>query len=151
VSISASLKTVQTWRLFSRNEDALTSFDVVKWWEARRIPYNLIVGGTGIATVLVGTFLCFIASRMTPAPFAFPDPPLFVVFAVVGYGVMANVCFTGGWVAELLARKIWRERANHFAQISFTLGVLFSVLLTLTPALLLTALLVYHLVSPIHS
>jgi hypothetical protein len=151
MSFSASLKTAQTWRLFSRSENGLTPFEVVKWWEARRLPYNLIVGATGIATALVCTFLCYIASRMTPAPFAFPNPPLFVAFAVIGYGVMANVCLTGGWLAELLARKIWGEKANYFAQISFALGMLFSVLLTLSPALLLTALLAYRLVSPEHS
>ncbi len=79
------------------------------------------------------------------------SPPLFVVFAVLVYGVLANICFTGGWLAELLARKVWSERANHFAQISFTLGVLFSVLLTLFPAMLLTVVLIYRLGFPEHS
>jgi hypothetical protein len=151
MSISASLKTMQSWRLFLRREEVRTSFEVVKWWEARRLPYNVIVGGTGIFTSAVGVLLCYVASRMTPAPFAFPNPPLFVAFAVVVYGVMANVCFTGGWLAELLARKVWRERANNFAQISFSLGLLFSVLLTLFPAMFLTVVLIYRSIIPEHS
>jgi hypothetical protein len=49
------------------------------------------------------------------------------------YGVMANVCYTLGWVAEVLARRVWGDSAAGFGQISFTLGVLFSVLLTVSP------------------
>jgi len=50
--------------------------------------------------------------------------------------IMANVCFTGGWILELLSRRLWGPRAEAFGEIAFTWGTLCSVLLTLTPAAL---------------
>jgi hypothetical protein len=60
--------------------------------------------------------------------------PLFAVFAVIIYGIMANICFTAGWILELLSRRIWDARAEAFGEIAFTWGTLFSVLLPLIPA-----------------
>ena len=128
------------WRLFSRRETAPGTSDIIKWWELRRIPYNLAVGATGVFTVVVT-----IASEKFGEPFGLPDPPIIAVFAVLAYGIGANVCFTGGWIVEIVARKLWRDRVGAFAQISFALGLVFSVLLTLAPAFLFTGLLVLRL------
>ena len=69
--------------------------------------------------------------------FDLPDPPLFAVFGVILYGIAANVCFTGGWLTELAVRKVWPDEADRFATFSFSLGLIFSVLLTLSPGILL--------------
>ena len=51
------------------------------------------------------------------------------------YAVLANVFFTGGWIAELSVRKIWPNQTERFAAWSFSLGLIFSVLLTLAPGI----------------
>ena len=79
--------------------------------------------------------------------FGLPDPPLFAIFGVILYGILANVCFTGGWVAELIVQRIWPEEANRFATTSFSLGLILSVLLTLTPAILVGVAGIFKLVS----
>ena len=89
------VKKAQSWRLFARHDDVRTTFAIVRWWESRRLPYNLIVGVTGVATCVIGLTIAIIGSRMSHQPILFPNPPLFAAFAVIGYGVMANVCFTG--------------------------------------------------------
>ena len=71
-------------------------------------------------------------------PIGIPDPPLFALLAVAAYGLMANLCYTGGWVAELLVRKLWPEQANAFGRISFFLGLIFSILLTLVPGIVIS-------------
>ena len=48
---------------------------------------------------------------------------------------MANVCYTGGWLAELAVRSARGLEAGRFGEITFTLGILFSVALTSLPAL----------------
>ncbi|MFM7215909.1 MAG: hypothetical protein ACKO3H_13635, partial [Verrucomicrobiota bacterium] len=63
-----------------------------------------------------------------------PDPSIVAVFGILAYGVAANVCYSGGWITEWIVRKVWRERAGAFGEISFVLGFLFSILLTLVPA-----------------
>jgi hypothetical protein len=142
----SSVQKLLAWRLFSRREEASGIFDIIKWWEVRRIPFNVAVGTAGIVTLIVVLSVAAIASEVFGEPLGLPDPPIIAVFAVIGYGVGANVCFTGGWIVEILVRKIWQERAGAFAEISFLLGVVFSILLTLAPAVLFAALLVARLV-----
>jgi len=64
----------------------------------------------------------------------FPDPPILAVIGVIVFGILANVCYTGGWVVELLVAKVWRVESTQFGPIAFALGTAFSVLLALAPA-----------------
>jgi hypothetical protein len=145
MSVLASIQKILTWRLFSRREEVVDAVDIIKWWELRRIPYNIAVGTAGIITLVVVVVIAAIASWKFGEPLGLPDPPIIAVFAVLGYAIGANVCLTGGWMAEIIARKLWQERVGAFAQISFALGVVFSILLTLAPAALFTVLLVARL------
>jgi len=79
--------------------------------------------------------------------FGFPDPPIFAVVGVVLYGIVANVCFSGGWLAELLIRKIWPGEADRFSTLSLSMGLIFSVVLTLTPAIVIGAAGVFALIG----
>lgn len=120
---------------FARGSNTDT-WHTIAWWEVRRIPYNFIVGMTG---VLSGA-LCFVTGILCEHflgdPIGIPDPPFIAILAVAAYGVMANLCYTGGWMAELLVRKIWPEQASAFGKISFFLGLIFSILLTLVPGII---------------
>lgn len=135
--MNSFIQTILGWRFFSRREKAYGVFEIIAWWELRRIPYNLVVGATGILTIVIIATAAWIASQTFGDPVEFPDPPLFAFMAVIAYGVCANICYTGGWIAELVARWVWKERVGAFAQISFVLGFVFSILLTLVPALLI--------------
>ena len=119
-----------------RRDNSITKArDMIGWWEARRIPFNLIVGSAGLLSIIVVGIVAAGSSLLFNSDFGLPDPPLFALFAVVIYGIMANVCFTGGWLVELVVRKIWPQEADRFATLSFSLGLVFSVLLTLTPGI----------------
>lgn len=109
-------------------------WEILRWWELRRIPYNLVVGGVGIISCGVMLALAAIASEHFNEPLGLPDPPILAVFGVIAYGIAANVCYAGGWVVEWVVRRLWRERAGAFGEISFVVGVVFSVVLTLAPA-----------------
>lgn len=146
MSISTAIRRTQQLWLFARKEEDTSLLAVIKWWELRRIPYNLIVGVFGVFTCVITVLVAAIASEKFGEPLGLPDPPIIAVFAVILFAVMANVCYTGGWVAELLVRAIWKERAGDFAQISFTLGLLFSAVVTLAPAVLFTVLLILRLI-----
>jgi hypothetical protein len=67
-------------------------------------------------------------------PLGLPDPPILAVIGVIAFGVIANVCYTGGWIVELLVAKVWRVESTRFGPIAFTLGTAFSVLVALAPA-----------------
>ena len=119
---------------WNRSPESGSLWEILGWWEMRRIPYNLVVGGVGVVSCGVILAVAAIASELFDEPLGLPDPPIIAVFGILAYGVAANVCYSGGWIAEWLVRKVWRERAGAFGEISFALGVLFSILLTLVPA-----------------
>jgi len=58
---------------------------------------------------------------------------LFAMLGVIAFGIMANVCYTGGWIAELLVRRTWPQESPQVATLSFTLGLVLAVLVTLLP------------------
>lgn len=144
-SLVNSARRLTSLRFFSRDEPLRSAWQVIGWWEARRVPYNLIVGATGVATSVIILVSGLVAETYLGEPIGMPDPPIFAVFAVLFYAIMANLCFTGGWVVEILVTRVWGEEARSFGPISFTLGVVFSVALTLAPAVLVVGVVVLRM------
>jgi len=128
--------------------------EAIGWWEMRRIPFNLIVGIAGILSITVVCFVGLGSHFLFDGDFAIP-PPLLAAFGVLLYGIAANLFFTGGWLAELIVRKIWPVEADRFSTLSFSLGLIFSVVVTLTPAIVFAAAgifgLIGHLLRVSHS
>jgi hypothetical protein len=117
----------------------MTDWQIVTWWELRRIPFNLVVGVAGIASCLIVGGVAAVSEALLGNVVWMPDSPLFALVWVLIYGLIANICYTGGWVAELIVKKTWPEDAASFPTISFSLGLIFSVLLTLCVGAILAA------------
>jgi hypothetical protein len=60
--------------------------------------------------------------------------------ALILYGIGANICYTAGWITELLARFAWGTDSNSYGQIAFLAGLSFSVAVTLLPFFIALAL-----------
>ena len=132
-----SIRRVTKLRFFSRSEPVQSTWQVIAWWEARRVPYNLLVGVMGVVSIALCLATAILCEHFLNEPIGWPDPPLFAIFAIVAYAIMANLCYTGGWVAELIVGKVWPGEGKSFGIISFTLGLVFSMLLTLLPGFLI--------------
>lgn len=77
-----------------------------------------------------------IAPKSGPNPQPIEMPILIPKFIIV-YAVLANVCYTGGWIAELLLSRLNHDsNTNAFGVRVFRMGVTFSVFVTLFPAVL---------------
>ena len=121
----AIFQKIRTLRLFQRDNHLETPRQIILWWERRRLLFNLIVGATGILTctlLLAGEILAekFFGNGVGAGS------PILAVFGVFAYGIMANICYTGGWISELVAKYVWREQAENLGKITFALGVIFS-------------------------
>lgn len=128
-----------TW-FFTREPGAQTASQVIAWWELRRVPYNLIVGIVGVGAAVIMVITAVTCEQRGGEPIGLPDPPVLAIFGVLAYGLMANICYTGGWVAELVVRRL-RPRANRsFGPLAFGAGLAFSVLITLLQAALTVSL-----------
>ncbi len=111
---------------------------LLRWWESHRLIYNVVVGGAGVVTLgVLSAAQALLGLRGTIIPWP----------AVVAYGIMANVCYSGGWVAEALLQK-WLGRETYgLGPALYRHGLVFSVGLTLVPAGLMTVLAVAKLLG----
>lgn len=115
--------------LFPPAESRRNALSILSWWEARRGTYNLIVGGTGLFTLLVVRLISWVPPFVN---FPFDWRP------VVAFGVLANVCYTFGWAIESAARRVWGDKCPPFGPALFRQGLAFSVGLALLPILLVS-------------
>lgn len=126
---------ILSWRLFARSTEATTALSVVRWWELRRIPFNLMVGAVGVLTLGVVSWARIQSQVDGTNVLLLPETP-YLIAAILVYGVMANLCYTVGWLAELALARLIRGSTAEFASITCALGFGFSILLTGCPGLL---------------
>lgn len=100
------------------------------WWERRRPVYNLVVGVTGLVTLTTVMIL------MALSPGVHLTASLVPLIGVVAYGVMANVCYSLGFVIELALELLWDGDIAPVGPFLFRQGLLFSVGLTLLPIMI---------------
>jgi len=111
---------------------ARDSLSIIKWWEKRRVPYNLFVGGGGLATV----GLVSLNSLLLP-----PGNGLTweILYPIVAFGVMANICYTLGPTIEIIITKLWGREVRPVGPALFRMGLTFSLgLAFVAPAIFIT-------------
>jgi hypothetical protein len=107
----------------------LTTGQVIRWWEFRRLHYNALLLVVGV-TAIVG--MEWLMNKVIPMGEDAIEP-MALILGVVVYGIMANLCYTLGWVIELLGRKADPAAARQRGQRMFRAGLLFSCVLTSLP------------------
>jgi hypothetical protein len=142
------LRQLRSSALGRRNSSLQSAWQIIGWWEARRVLFNLIVGATGVVSSIGILLTALISEQLLAEPIGMPDPPVLVVVAVVFYVLGANVCYTGGWIGELVVKRAWPDESEQFGTLMFTLGLVFAVAVTLSPAVLISGVAVVVGVAP---
>lgn len=101
------------------------AWDVISWWEGRRLLFNVSVGCAGLMSV--GTM-----ALLNPEP-ASVMADFGLLIGVSVYSLAANACFSLGWVADLTLRRVLGMRAPDLAPVMLRYGFVFSLGLTLLP------------------
>ncbi len=105
------------------------TLNIIGWWESRRLFYNVVVGLTGLVSLVFLRFLCmnhiFNASALGGV--------LIMLWGAFCVAIMANVCYTAGCICDSFARHFWKEKAESFGPILFSLGLIFSLLVVALP------------------
>lgn len=105
---------------------------VVQWWESRRLTYNAVVGGVGLFTL---TYVSLVLRLMQDhGSFAFAP----LILGTIVYGVAANICYTAGWIVENLVERWLKRPIYGLGPALFRHGLVFSVGLTLLPAVVIS-------------
>jgi hypothetical protein len=105
-----------------------TPLSLFRWWESRRFSYNAAVAGAGAVTTGLIAALAHLPGPLHGVPIAWN--------LIGAYGIMANVCYSLGWVAEAILQR-WLNRDTYgLGPAVFRHGLIFSVGLTLFPAVI---------------
>jgi len=107
----------------------MTTWEIIRWWEIRRIAYNGILFVIGIASILGMELLM---SRVIPVGEDAVEP-MGLALGVIMYAIVANLCYTLGWAVELGTRIADGVAARSRSRKLFVAGLWFSCLLTTVP------------------
>ena len=136
---------------YRRESPLYDSAQIRMWWEERRLFYNKVVGCCGVVTCALMIFCGFVSQPVIGQPIGVPDPPALVPLAIIVYGIGANICYTGGRIAESLLLRNGVAATNEFGVRAFRVGMKFSVVLTLLPAVLSWTVFLLGLIGGRHS
>jgi hypothetical protein len=111
--------------LFPAPAEVRSTASILRWWESRRLKYNVIVGTAGVVTLAA----IEIIARL---------PPLSIhrlIFwpGVLAYGIFANLFYSLGFLTEAVMQRAWHEETPRVGPALFRQGLIFSVGLTLFP------------------
>lgn len=112
--------------LFYRPEERLTFWQVIAWWEIRRIPYNILVGSVGAISFLLFMVIAGQPGMVPPGEDAVE--PLALLFAPVA----VNICYSFGGLTELILRGVFGSRPRIGPAI-LKGGLILSVVVVLVP------------------
>jgi hypothetical protein len=115
--------------LFPPADYRRTTVSLLTWWESRRLTYNIVVGTTGVFTLVVVRAITLLPpSASMPLDWR----------PIAAYAVAANICYTSGWAIEATAQRIWGSRCPAFGPALFRQGLAFATGITLLPILIVS-------------
>ncbi|HET6179494.1 MAG TPA: hypothetical protein VFE61_21385 [Candidatus Sulfotelmatobacter sp.] len=100
-----------------------TNQDIIRWWETRRLHFNLHVGLTGFGTWWLG----LIVGGASVKPGVDFEEPFAMILGPIVYAILANVCYTFGWILAVVTYNDGPRKALCKA------GLIFSIILTALP------------------
>jgi hypothetical protein len=101
-------------------KESFSYLEAFKWWESKRLKYNLIVGLSGFLPLLFS------------GVFFIRDIGAIALFICVAWAIMANLCYFSGWLLEAFDWKLLKTNLSFFHNrpLLFILMLVFSVLLS---------------------
>ena len=89
---------------------------IIKWWEKRRLAYNAVLAVSGIGTILMALLTLNPLSEVVQA-----------LPAILPFGIMANLCYTLGWMVESVLHRIWGHSLRPVGPALFRAGLTLGV------------------------
>jgi hypothetical protein len=112
---------------------------ILRWWESRRLTFNVIVGATGLVTLGALKLIAFLPPLSFDLPIFWPG--------VIAYGLFANLGYSLGFLAEAAMQRAWGDDTPRVGPALFRQGLAFSVGLTLFPIALMGINWAFHLLK----
>ena len=104
-------------------------WEIIKWWELRRIPYTIVVGALGILSYFIANS---IIENYGQTGEEYLNPASLLIGVPVAI-VVSNVCYTFGWIIELARKRTSQEESRGDRVFAFYSGMIFSILVMSFP------------------
>jgi len=111
--------------LFPAPAEVRNTGGILRWWESRRLTFNVVVGGAGLVTLAAMKVIALLPPLSMSMPIFWPG--------VLAYGVLANLFYSLGFMTEAVMQRAWRDETPRVGPPLFRQGLIFSVGLTLLP------------------
>lgn len=105
-------------------------FRAILWWELRRILFNILMAIVGFPSLIL--FFIFAHASIVVRPGEDIVEPISILFAPIAF----NVCYTFGWIVELIANKNPENKGHVSPIVLLKLGTGISLTLALLPAVI---------------
>ena len=110
---------------------------IIKWWEKRRLAYNAVLAGSGVGTIFMALLTLNPLSEVVQA-----------LPVILPFGIMANLCYTLGWMVESVLHRIWGRSLRPVGPALFRAGLTLGVGVSLViPTIILMVAFVVRLVT----
>lgn len=111
-------------------------YDAIAWWEKRRVVFNLVV-----LVVAAGSFAVVeVIGARGVQPGEDVVEPLLVLAGGAVFAIAANLCYTLGWMTELMWSEGDTSRTETIRRRVYRRGLIFSALVAAAPGVLAVAL-----------
>ena len=105
-------------RLLEVDSEDRSTFQILFWWELRRILYNIVVLAFGIMSLVIISAIVNVQ----------PGEDLIEPFAIIGFGILCNLCYSLGWLTE-----IFRKKDKKYGPKMFKVGLYFTLFFVFLP------------------
>ena len=116
--------------LFPAPAELRNTAAIFRWWESRRLTFNVIIGATGLVTLAAVKMIALL-------PPISSNMPVFFWPGILAYGFFANLCYSLGFVTESVMQRAWHDETPRVGPYLFRQGLIFGVGLTLFPIALM--------------
>jgi hypothetical protein len=107
-----------------------TAFQIIGWWEFRRLVYNAVLAVMGVATYI--GVIAVVGPHIPPGQDVI-EPVALVLVIIPRFFLIANLCYTPSWIVDLILRRFQFEVSDRLRFRAFGAGILFSCLVTSVP------------------
>jgi hypothetical protein len=107
--------------LISVQNEQRNVFQIIGWWELRRILYNLIVLISGLISMTIMSSLVNLQ----------PGEDLQEPIAIIGFAFLCNLGYSLGWLTE-----IFKNKSTIYGPKMFKTGLYFTLFFVFLPAVL---------------
>ena len=115
--------------LFPAPAEVRNTASIFRWWESRRLTFNVIVGGAGLITLAAIKVIAMLPPLSMNVSLFWPG--------ILAYGIFVNLFYSLGFVTEAAMQRAWHDETPRVGPALFRQGLTFSVGLTLFPIALM--------------